>query len=229
MRNDISQKSIGRICALVVIGMFIAMTSLSVSANDPDDWTYGGDSWGADGRIGSNDNYAVIIEINNNDRMTITNGGNVGIGTTSPVAILDVDPTVTTATDLTVIRSDTTLNSPAQIMTNWYGLKIDPPLIVSGGITNKYALVTAEGAGNVGIGTTSPDTELHVNGDIKQKVTTSDVSNPPTDAQLDTLFGIPASNGDGWTTYLKDSDSDWFYQIVAVGTEWYIFTAPIAV
>ena len=82
--------------------------------------------------------------------------------------------------------------------------------------------------GNVGIGTASPDTELHVNGDIKQKVTTSDVANPPTDAQLDFLFGTPASNGDGWTTYLKDSDTSNLYQIVAVGIEWYIFEATPA-
>jgi hypothetical protein len=82
--------------------------------------------------------------------------------------------------------------------------------------------------GNVGVGTSSPDTELHVNGEIKQKITTSDVSNPPTDAELDTLWTSPATQGDGWTAYLKDSDSDYLYQIVAVGTEWYIFSASKA-
>jgi hypothetical protein len=96
-----------------------------------------------------------------------------------------------------------------------------------GGIASETRF-TIHQDGNVGIGTVSPDTELHVNGDIKQKVTTSDVAIPPTDAELDTLFGTPASNGDGWTAYLKDTDSSNFYQIVAVGTEWYIFTAAVA-
>jgi len=82
--------------------------------------------------------------------------------------------------------------------------------------------------GNVGIGETSPDTELHVNGDIKQKVTSSNVANPPTNNELDTLFGLPASNGDGWTAYLEDDGTDNFYQIVAEGSEWYIFTATKA-
>ena len=91
---------------------------------------------------------------------------------------------------------------------------------------NNYGLIVENG--DVGIGTVSPDTELHVNGDIKQKVTTSNVQSPPTDAELDTIFGTPASNGDGWTAYLKDSNSNSFYQIVAVGTQWYIFTANLA-
>lgn len=73
-----------------------------------------------------------------------------------------------------------------------------------------------------GINTDSPDTELHVNGDTKQKIHSSNVSNPPTDAELDTLFTSPASKGDGWTAYVKDSNSDNLYQIMVVGTDWYI-------
>jgi hypothetical protein len=95
--------------------------------------------------------------------------------------------------------------------------------------TNLNERMRITSSGNVGIGTTSPDTELHVNGDIKQKITTSNVANPPTDAELDTLFGLPASKGDGWTAYVKDSSSANFYQVVAVGTSWYTFTAVLAV
>jgi hypothetical protein len=76
-----------------------------------------------------------------------------------------------------------------------------------------------------GINTDAPDTELHVNGNIKQKIHTSNVSNPPTDAQLDGLFASPASKGDGWTAFVKDSDSDNLYQIMVVGSNWYILNA----
>ncbi len=76
--------------------------------------------------------------------------------------------------------------------------------------------------GKLGIGAITPDTELHVIGSIKQSITTSNVSNPPTDTELDGLFTSPATKGDGWTTYVKDSDSDNLYQIMVVGTAWYI-------
>jgi len=59
-------------------------------------------------------------------------------------------------------------------------------------------------------------------------VISSNVSNPPTDAELDALFTSPATQGDGWTVYIDDSDSDNFYQIVASGSLWFIFTAAEA-
>lgn len=170
MRKDIRRKSIGRICTLVVVGMFIAVTSLSVSANDPDDWTYGGDSWGADGRIGSNDNYAVIIETNGNDRMTIANDGKVGIGTTSPSYELTVeaDRTVDTfgdgqiriqgATDdnkFLSFRLDTSANAGRITAGD------DSP-----GLPVFYPLLLNPGGGNVGIRIGNPSTTLHVDGDV---------------------------------------------------------------
>jgi len=79
-----------------------------------------------------------------------------------------------------------------------------------------------------GINTDSPDTELHVNGNVKQKITTEDVSNPPTDTELDNLFTSPASKGDGWTAYVKDSNSDNLYQIMVVGNAWYIVSTTKA-
>jgi hypothetical protein len=77
----------------------------------------------------------------------------------------------------------------------------------------------------LGIGVSDPDTEIETAGEIKQRIVSSNVSNPPTDAELDALFTSPATKGDGWTVYIDDSDSDNFYQIVASGTLWFIFTA----
>ncbi|MEK2646675.1 tail fiber domain-containing protein [Bdellovibrio sp. BCCA] len=50
----------------------------------------GGNSFGADATLGTNDAYALNFETSNTPRMTISSGGNVGIGTTSPSFPLDV-------------------------------------------------------------------------------------------------------------------------------------------
>ncbi len=81
-------------------------------------------------------------------------GGNVGIGTASPSARLEVNPIVTDNTNYYGIKSGITYNG-GSTMTNWYGAYIESP-VGSGTITNKYALVTEADAGNVGIGTTGP-------------------------------------------------------------------------
>lgn len=80
----------------------------------------------------------------------------------------------------------------------------------------------------LGIGVSDPDTEIETDGDIKQRIVSSNVSNPPTDAELDALFTSPATKGDGWTVYIDDSDSDNFYQVVVSGSLWFIFTAAKA-
>lgn len=65
--------------------------------------------------------------------------------------------------------------------------------------------------------------------DIKQTVHTDDVSNPPTDAELDAIFGTPAAVGAGFTAYINDAGlGSNFYQIVSDGTNWWIFTGTVA-
>ena len=50
----------------------------------------GGNSTGTDLLIGTNDNYALNLETAGSTKMTVTSAGTVGIGTTTPLAILDV-------------------------------------------------------------------------------------------------------------------------------------------
>jgi hypothetical protein len=51
-----------------------------------------GNSFGVNATLGTNDNFALNFETFNTPRMTITNDGNVGIGTTSPSSKIEVIP-----------------------------------------------------------------------------------------------------------------------------------------
>jgi hypothetical protein len=135
-----------RIGALVVLGIMLVLAYLPMTTADhSSDYALDAD----DGTPA----HAVYVD----------SEGEVGIGTETPGAQLDVDPTITTTSDYIGIRSDMTLNV-AGTMSNWYGSYIAAPTLTLGSITNKYAFVTESGAGRVGIGDTSPDFKLEVTG-----------------------------------------------------------------
>ena len=60
------------------------------------------------------------------------------------------------------VRAGTATIGTGAELTNYYGIYVNSPLI-TGTLTNKYALVTEVNAGNVGIGTTTPSEKLQVN------------------------------------------------------------------
>ena len=56
----------------------------------------------------------------------------------------------------------------AATVTTWEAIRISAPATFGGGVvSNKYAIVTAAGAGNVGLGTTTPTAQLHVAGAVE--------------------------------------------------------------
>ncbi len=60
-------------------------------------------------------------------------------------------------------------------------------------------------------------------------IKTDNVSNPPTDAELDAAIGTPAAVGAGWTALLDDAGGGAnFYLISSDGTNWWIFTGTVA-
>ena len=59
--------------------------------------------------------------------------------------------------------------------------------------------------------------------------TTSDVSNPPTDAELDALFGTPATVGDGWIGVVDDDGTANYYLCVSSNGVWLTFAGTVAV
>ena len=136
---------------------------------------------------GSNANSYIIFETataNNTaptERMRITSGGNVGIGTTSPATIFDAVGIITTRS-----ASLNDLANPTEgIRFGWSSGGGDATyrnsifnnisssagqglmqFRVNNGISSQAIVMSLLGSGNVGIGTTSPNTILDVNGTI---------------------------------------------------------------
>ena len=109
--------------------------------------------------------YPMFFKTNNSTRMTISNAGNVGIGTTAPGAKLEVSSTDNVAAIINSTNSFTFLDiendgaNRVQI-----GNASDGKFIIRTADTERMRI---DDVGNVGIGITAPTTKLHVNGDIR--------------------------------------------------------------
>lgn len=125
-------------------------------------------------------------------------------------------------------------------------------------VAEGFDFVIRRDTNRVGIGITAPTEMLHVAGNInissgsvfkidgtevlsatalgaaisisKIEVDTTDVSNPPTDAELDSAFGAPATVGAGFVAFIDDNAGGAnFYQVASDGTNWWISTFTKAV
>ena len=142
---------------------------------------------------------SLNLQTDSTDRLTILGGGNVGIGTTSPGAKLQVegDLDVRTASNknlhirsfpsfdnfsnqgvgLSMSRtsSDADLMAVGVIETDKLGLFSRSGIIFATGGANAFQhtseAVRIDGSGNVGIGTTSPENNLHIAGDSSVAMT----------------------------------------------------------
>ncbi len=113
-------------------------------------------------------NYPLQFGTNNSIRMTVSNDGNVGIGTTSPNQKLDVNGNINTSGDLIVTNSDPTLVFASTSVGASVGAIHQSGNILSLGtlgLTDMFSLDLA--TGYVGIGTTAPLANLDINGDLR--------------------------------------------------------------
>jgi hypothetical protein len=93
-------------------------------------------------------------------KMTITQDGTVGIGTINPLKRLDVVSSTNDSFDAIVLRP---LNQTQTLSLGWEGIEASYNFIVKAGGSERMRI---DIGGNVGIGTTTPTSKLHVVGDI---------------------------------------------------------------
>jgi hypothetical protein len=120
----------------------------------------------ADGQwaIQSDTDSNINFRVNNDEKMRVTSGGNVGVGTTNPGERLDIYGDTTGDVTARVNNNDGSGTSELWLRRNtddWYvrnsstGLQFD---------NDNNVAMTIQGAGNVGIGTTNPSYPLEVAG-----------------------------------------------------------------
>ena len=120
-----------------------------------------GDS--ADNNIGqiqyANSDDSMRFFANNSERLRIDSSGNVGIGTTSPAQKLHVVSAASTYVQ--VQNTGNSVNAYYGVDTGgaWVGASTNHPLKLH---TNNTERLRIDSSGNVGIGTTSPGSELHL-------------------------------------------------------------------
>jgi len=101
----------------------------------------------------------LVLGTSNQQRLTITSTGAVGIGTTSPNRLLEVSGSGTT-TRLTSSTNTSTLEFSTPGGFAYIGSKDGPNVYVE---TNGSERARIDSSGRLGLGTSSPEAELHLN------------------------------------------------------------------
>jgi hypothetical protein len=146
-------------------------------------FTQGGNSFGTTAILGTNDNNSLIFETSGSSKMFISSSGFIGIGTTTPNAKLDVNVTSTgtpqgiaiTNTNnveggvlgIDFIPRNTLINGYSSIRATagFFGTDADLRFHTSvGGVQTEKMII--DGNGNVGIGTSFPNSKLTIAGGI---------------------------------------------------------------
>lgn len=136
----------------------------------------GGNSFGSQATLGTNDNQSLALETSGSTRMFISSSGNVGIGTATPKAKTEFAsglptsiPTYTNKTNGIVVTDGGAIYGRLGV-SNFSSTGAGYPTYLQAGDFDGalyYNLLLNPLGGNVGIGTTSPTEKLEVSGHIK--------------------------------------------------------------
>ena len=226
----------------LVVGTHTGSNGISIlSATNQTGWlvfadsTAGGDN--TRGAIAYNhDDNSMTLRVNNNPAIKIDSDRNVGIRTTTVQANTSLDVRGNGTTSDAAIKAYAYGGSGTSIVGNGYatsgsgtnygvrGISTGPRSTVAGSVNvggyfsasnaeTNYALIT--GTGNVGIGTATPETPLHVLSNTTDNASTMLIQNGSTgDASI--KFNI---SGDTYSIGIDNSDGDKFkLSYGAVGT-----------
>ena len=137
----------------------------------------GGNSFGAQALIGTNDNQSLALETSGSIRMFVSSSGNVGIGLTNPGEKLDVIGNIrakyaANSSNISFEPDFAQVYLVASSADNTFG---DKKLVINSSGLSLRAMGTSTAAmeiasdGKVGIGTTSPSEMLTIDGNILLK------------------------------------------------------------
>ena len=124
---------------------------------------------------------SLNLKTGNQDRLTILGTGNVGIGTTAPAAKLHVDSGTDSISmrlktnnvlNYILLNNSTSANNYLQTNNRTIALSADENG-VDGKVflkTSNQSRVTVNGIGDVGVGTTAPNSKLHISGTAMQQL-----------------------------------------------------------
>jgi len=111
--------------------------------------------------LGTSDANSLTLNTNNTAKMTILSGGNVGIGTASPSAMLDIEAVGWNLLELNSTTNDATITLKAGASTGYINKSLSSLQLNS---DTSSAGVSILNNGKVGIGLTSPGSMLSVSG-----------------------------------------------------------------
>jgi hypothetical protein len=142
------------------------------------------------------DNGQIALTTGGSERMRIDGAGNVGIGTSSPAGKLQVASSTTNTTlklsnSTTGSASGDGLDIIADGTDGYVWNRENGPLLFG---TNNTERLRIDSSGNVGIGTTSPDANLTVNGAASFAAGTALLPSIARAGDLNTGFWFPAAD-----------------------------------